>query len=365
MKFIPLAQPFFIGKEIKYVTDCIKSTWVRSGKFVTLFEKSLAKFCNVLYASSTSNGTSALHLVLLALNIKSGDEVLVPDITYVATANTITYTGARPVFVDVDRNTWNMDAEKIEEKITKNTKAIIPVHLYGHPADMDAINKVAKKYNISVIEDACQALGALYKGKKIGSLSKAACFSFSGPKIITTGEGGMVVSNDKKLMENINAIKNDFASTKRRYYHSNIGYNYRLTNLQAALGYAQFKTMNLRVITKIRNANIYNSLLQNENVIQTQMQKSWAKSSFWLYSIVIRKNGLRDKLIEYLKKKNVETRPFFVSLHKLPMYKNKEKLLNSEYISENGISLPSSLDMTKSDIEYICSEIKKFISKNA
>ena len=249
MKKIPLEQPIFLGKEVEYVTDCIKSTWVSSGKYVDLFEKEFAKYCGVSYASTTSSGTTALHLLLLALNIKKGDEVIVPDLTYVSTANAVCYTGAKPVFVDVGREIWAIDPVGLEEKITKHTKAIIVVHLYGHPADMDSISLVAKKHKIVVIEDACQSQGAIYRGKKVGSLSKAGCFSFNAAKIITTGEGGIVVSNDKRLIEKIMAIKSNFKTPKQHFFHSSIGYPYRLTNIQAALGLAQIESISLRAVS--------------------------------------------------------------------------------------------------------------------
>lgn len=365
MKKIPVSQPFFFGNEIEYVTESVKSTWVRSGKYLDLFEKKFAKFCDTSYASAASSGTTALHLLLLSLNIKKDDEVIVPDLTYVATANTVTYNGAKPIFVDVERDIWAISPEKIEENITKKTKAIVVVHLYGHPAEMDSINNIAYKYKIPVIEDACQAHGALYKDKKVGSLSKAACFSFSGAKLITTGEGGMITTSDKNLIQRVIEINNDFMSKKRKFYHSDIGYNYRLTNLQAALGLAQLENINKLLDMKIKNAGIYTSLLKDESIIQLPLQKTWAKNVFWLYSVVLKKKRLRNKLMSYLDGKGIETRPFFVPIHRLPMYKQTGNFSNTDYLSENGLSLPSGANLKQSEIEYICSEVKKFIKKNA
>lgn len=365
MKRIPVSQPLFFGNEINYVTESVKSTWVRSGKYLELFENKFAKFCNVSYATSTSSGTTALHLLMLAMGIKSGDEVIVPDLTYVASANSVSYVGAKPIFVDVDRDIWAISPEKIEARITKKTKAIMVVHLYGHPADMDAINKIAHKYKIPVIEDACQAHGALYKGKKVGSLSKAACFSFSGAKIITTGEGGMIVSNDKKIIQRAININDDFMNNNRKFFHSDIGYNYRLTNLQAGLGLAQLENINTLLNMKIKNASIYTSLLKDQSLIQLPPQKPWAKNVFWLYSIVLKKNNLRNKMMIYMDSKGIETRPFFVPMHKLPMYKQPGEFNNSDYLSKNGLSFPSGVGIKQNEIEYICSEIKKFIKNNA
>lgn len=362
-KIIPVSGPIFFGNEIKYVTESVKSTWVRSGRYVDQFEKEFAKFCNVSYASSTSNGTSALHLLFLALNLKQDDEVIVPDMTYVASANAAVYVGAKPVFVDVDKDTWTISPEKIEEKITKKTKLIEAVHLYGHPADMGSINKIAKKHKITVIEDACQAHGALYKNNKVGSLSKAACFSFSGAKIITTGEGGMITTNDRNLHKRITDINNDFMDKDRKFFHTDVGYNFRLTNLQAALGLAQLENIDKLISKKIEHAKIYSQLLKNQEILQLPAEKPWAKNVFWLYSVVLKKTNLRNKMMEYLINDGIETRPFFVPMHRLPMYKQKGNFPNSDYLAANGLSFPSGVGLKKEEIEYICTRVKKFIKK--
>jgi len=361
MEYIPVAHPLFLGNEIKYLNDCIETSWVSSGKYVERFEKQFAKFCQVTNASSASSGTTALHLLLLALEIKKGDEVIVPDLTYVSTANVVRYVGATPIFADVDENIWTLDPNKLESKISKRTKAIIVVHLYGHPADMDIINDIAKKHKLLVIEDACQAHGAEYKSKRVGSLSKAGCFSFSGAKTITTGEGGMIVSKDKSLIEKTRVINSNYVSRKRNFFHSDIGYNFRFTNIQAALGLAQLERIDKMLITKIRNAKLYSSFLGDEELIQLPQQKPWAKNVFWLYSIVLKKAGLRDKLRNYLAERNIETRPFFVPMHKLPMYKQLGNFHNSNFLSENGISLPSGLTLTSENIEHVSSTVKKFL----
>lgn len=365
MKPIPLTEPLFSGNEIDYITDCIKLNWVSAGKYVDEFEKKFATFCDGANACTSSSGTSALHLAAMALKIKRGDEVIVPDLTYISSLNIVKYVGAKPIIVDVDRDVWTLDPLKIEEKITKKTKAIIVVHLYGHPADMDKINYIAKKHKLYVIEDACEAHGALYKGKKVGSLSNVGCFSFSGAKIMTTGEGGMVVSRDASLMRAIRAIKSNFNDKNRHFFHSDIGYPYRFSNLQAALGLAQIEKIDQLISIKIKNAKLYKSFLKNVKGIQLPPDKSWARSIFWLYGIVLKKPGLRDKLMQYLKEINIQTRPFFVSAHKLPMYKNKEKYPNSVYLSENGICLPSGLSLRPADVKYICTGIKRFLKNYA
>lgn len=361
MKKIYLSQPLFSGNELKYVSDCITSSWVRSGKYLDSFENKFAKFCDTKYSVATTSGTTALHLLMLSLNIAKGDEVIVPDISYVASTNIVSYVGATPVIVDVDKETWTIDPEKIESAITKKTKAIIVVHLFGHPADMDRINEIAKKHSIVVIEDACQSHGATYKGKKAGSLSLAGCFSFSGAKTITTGEGGMIVSNNKKLINKALEINNDFMTDERKFYHSHIGYNFRLTNLQAALGLAQLEQIEKFLRLKRKNASLYKKYLENNPFIQLAPEKSWAKSSFWLYAIVLKKKNVRNRLMKFLDNEGIETRPFFTPMHKLPMYRREGDFRVSDYISENGICLPSAVTLKKSEIEYICQNINSFI----
>ncbi|OGH06077.1 MAG: hypothetical protein A2W22_04135 [Candidatus Levybacteria bacterium RBG_16_35_11] len=361
---IPLTEPYIAGNEIKYVNDCIRSTWISGGKYVKIFEEKFSKFCKTKYATSVTSGTAALHVALYALSLGTKDEVIIPDLTYVASSNAVTYTGAKPVFVDVNKETGTIDPEKIEEKISKRTKAIIAVHLYGHPCDMDIINEIARQHKLIVIEDACEAHGALYKSRPTGSLSRAGCFSFFGNKTITTGEGGMIVSNDKKLIEKINYLKFHSMTKKNYYYHDSIGFNYRLTNLQSAFGLAQLEKVQEVLKKKRKNAEIYNLLLKDIDEVRLPVEKNWAKSSYWLYSIVLRKKGLRNKLIKALRKKNIDTRPFFIPMHALPMFRQKGDFRNSSFLSENGMNLPSSPLLEENQIEFICEQIKKIIKND-
>lgn len=359
--FIPVAQPVLGKEEEKMVLEGLRSGWVSSaGKFINEFEAAFAKFCNVKYGVTTSNGTTALHLALVAADIGPGDEVLIPSMTFVATANAVSYTGATPVFIDSEMETWNLDPEKIKEKINKKTRAIIPVHLYGHPAEMGMIMKIAKKYGLLVIEDAAEAHGALYKGKKVGSIGDAACFSFYGNKIITTGEGGMIVTNNRSFAEKVRMLRDHGASKKRKFYHPKLGFNYRMTNLQAALGLAQMNRINEFIDRKIEIAALYEKLLKPliPNVI-LQPKASWAKNVFWMYSILIPNKGKknRDFLIKELRKKKIDSRPFFFPIHATPRYKTGEKLSNAEYLGHTGMNLPSSTNLEESKIEYICKKI--------
>lgn len=365
---IPVSEPDLSGNEKKYVDECISSTWISSkGKFINEFEESFAQFLGVKYAVAAANGTVALHLTLVSLGIGKGNEVLVPDLTFVASANAVSYTGAKPVFVDVERNTWNIDPGKIEEKITKRTKAIIVVHLYGYPADMNRIMTTAKKYNLLVIEDAAEAHGAEVKmksdgWKKAGGIGIAGCFSFYGNKIITTGEGGMIVTNEKNLMEKMRILRDHGQDPKKRYYHRVMGFNYRLTNLQAAVGLAQLERINEFISKKREIAKLYTAFSRTISGIHTQQGQEWARSVFWMYSLLIEKDfgKTRDQVMRLLEMEGIETRPFFIPLHRLPFYRTKEHFPNAAYLSHSGLNLPSSVTLKEEQIRSIVSCIKKF-----
>lgn len=359
-KIIPIAEPDLTGNELKYVNDCIKSEWVSSrGGYIEKFENAFSKYIGVNHSITTSNGTTALHLALAALGIGPKDEVIIPNLTFIATANAVKYVGAKPILVDISKEDWNIDINKIEEKINKKTKAIIPVHLYGKPCDMDAISKIAKKYDLYVIEDCAEAIGAEYNGQKVGSFGDIACFSFYGNKIITTGEGGMCTTNDKILAEKMNLLKNHGMSDKKKYWHDVIGFNYRMTNIQAAIGLAQLEKIDEFIRIRGENSDFYNSILKKVKGIKLSVQKDYAKDVCWLYSIIIDDDFKvnRDKLIEILKTRSIESRPFFYPLSKMPPYKTNETFQVSEEISQKGINLPSSTKLTEKDIKYICSQI--------
>lgn len=364
--FIPIAEPMIGKEEERLVLEGLRSGWVSSaGKYIQQFEEAFASFCNTKYGVTTSNGTNALHLALIAAGVGAGDEVIIPSLTFVATANTVSYTGAKPVFVDSELESWNIDPEKIKEKINRRTKAIIPVHLYGHPAKMGLILAIARKYGLMVIEDAAEAHGACYRGKKVGSLGDLSCFSFYGNKIITTGEGGMVVTNNKGLAERMKMLRDHGVSKRRRYYHPSLGFNYRMTNLQAALGMAQLSKIDLLIEKKRQIATWYNSLLRplDSNLI-LQGEAVWAKNVYWMYSIVIPRKGKinRDLLIRELKKRKIDSRPFFFPVHQLSRYKDGEKYPVAEYLGGSGINLPSSVSLDQQTVKYICQNIISIFS---
>ena len=286
--FIPVAEPEIGEKEKEYVRDCLDSTWISSlGKYISQFEGGFARFSGAKYGVAVCNGTVALHLALKALGIGPGDEVIVPDLTFVATPNAVAYTGAAPVLVDSDDKTWNIDPKKLEKKITRRTKAIIPVHLYGHPCDMDEVMGIANKHKLFVIEDAAEAHGAEYKGKKVGSFGNVACFSFYGNKIITTGEGGMCVTNDERLAERMAFLKDHAMDYSNKYYHPETGFNYRMTNVQAAIGLGQLERIDEIIRKKIANARLYNELLSSVKGITTPPAAERAQKDYWLYLILV------------------------------------------------------------------------------
>src|SRR3990172_3188852 len=287
-RLIPVSKPSLIGREKEYVIDCLDSTWISSnGKYIELFEKEFAAYIGVKHAVACSNGTVALHLALLSFGIRTGDEVIVPTLTYVATANAVTYTGATPVLADCEFETWNIDTKKIEALITPRTKVIIPVPLYGHPCDMEPIMDIAQRYGLYVVEDAAEALGAKYKDRMCGNIAHISTFSFYGNKTITTGEGGMVVTNDGGLAKKVRILKGQGMDPKRRYWFPVLGYNYRMTNIQAAIGLAQIENVGKFVEKRRKIAWWYNENLKGISSITLPSEKDYAFHSYWMYSILI------------------------------------------------------------------------------
>lgn len=358
---LSMAEPDLRGLELEYVTECVLTGWVSSaGKFVGQFEKLVAEAANVEYAIATSNGTTALHLSLAALGIGPGDEVIVPTLSFIATANAVAYTGAKPIFVDVDPHHWTISLEKIEQALTSKTKAIIPVHLYGHPADMDPINELAKSRGIFVVEDAAEAQGSNYKGRPVGSLGHCAMFSFFGNKVVTTGEGGMLLTNDRALAERARILRDHGMSPQRRYWHVELGYNYRMTNLQAAIGVAQMERFSDIVGSKRKIAALYAQALSAKTGLTAQHTAEWAESVYWLYSLVVNESRFgmgRDRLIAILQEMDIETRPLFPCMHLQPIYSTGQRLEVAEQLSAQGLSLPGSTLLQDSDIRRITQAI--------
>lgn len=363
-KIIPVCEPLLIGNEKKYILDCLKTNWISSaGSYIPRFEKAFSRYCEAKYGVACSSGTTALHLASAACSITKGDEVIIPTFTMIATANAVTYTGAKVVLADAEPRTYNINVNKIEEKITPRTKAIIVVHTYGHPADMDKILDIAKRYNLYVIEDAAEAHGAEYKGKKVGGLGDVACFSFYGNKIITTGEGGMVVTNNKRIAQATAYLRDHAFSKKRHFWHEDLGFNYRMTNLQAAVGLAQTEKISELVERKIKIVKDYNSLLKDINGITLPPYTAGIKNVYWMYSILIERDfGMsRDRLRQMLAENGIETRTFFIPIHLQPIYykKNQNRFPVAEELCRKGLYLPSGLTLKRKDIRYIVDTISR------
>ena len=354
--FIPISQPSITQKDIDYVTDAVKSGWVSSlGKYLEIFEEKFARFAGTRYAITTANGTTALHLALVALGIKAGDEVIIPDFTFVATANAVKYTGATVVCVDIEAGSLCIDPESIEKAITDKTRAIIPVHVYGHPADMVQIMDIARKHNLYVIEDAAESHGAEVLGKRVGSLADCGVFSFYGNKIITSGEGGMITTDDSDLNERIRVLRDHAMSKEKRYWHDMLGFNYRMTNLQAALGVAQLERIDEIVARKREIFSAYRKRLSGDKRIRMNTEADWAKNVYWMVCVEIDGFGEaeRDLLMQRLKQKGIDSRPYFYPVSDLPMY---EKALTpvAHAVYQRGINLPSYFDIEDAAIGYVC-----------
>ncbi len=363
-KFIPVSEPSITQKEIDYVLKAIKSGWVSSiGEFINKFEIEFAEYLGVNYALTTTNGTAALHLALVSLGIKEGDEVIIPDLTFIATANAVVYTGAKPIPVDIDAETWCIDPEAIRKATTSKGKAIIPVHLYGHPAEMEKINKIAKEYGLYVIEDAAEAHGAEYKGRKVGSIGDCGIFSFYGNKIITTGEGGMITTNDEKIYERARYLRDHAMSREKRYWHTEVGFNYRMTNIQATLGLAQLERIGDLINKKRQIFRWYKEFLRDLDGIRLNPEKEWAKNVFWMICLVLDKDyGIsRDELMAKLKEKGIDTRPFFYPVSQMPMFKSSKVSPVAYEISQKGLNLPSSVNLDEEEVEWIVGSLKKII----
>lgn len=361
---IPVYQSSLGGNELKYVTDCIQSTWISSkGKYVAQFEEEFSKYIGIKHSTAVSNGTVAIHLALAALGIGPGDEVIVPTLTYVASVNAIVYTGATPVFVDSIADTWQMDVNDVKRKITSRTKAIMAVHLYGHPCEMDALQLIAEENNIFLIEDCAEAFGTYFKGKHVGTFGDISTFSFYGNKTITTGEGGMVVTNDTKLYERACNLKSQGVAKYKEYWHDVIGYNYRMTNICAAIGLAQLEQADVFIEKKRNLAQWYKEGLQGLPITFHNESKD-SIHSYWMCSILVDVCDLRDKLRSYLNENNIETRPLFYPAHTMPIYNTKyEKHPVAEDIGSRGINLPSWPGLMHEQVDYICNCIKNFYAK--
>jgi perosamine synthetase len=381
LKTIPLSEPVISGNEWKYVKECLDTGWVSSvGSYVTRFEETVANYVETKYAVATVNGTSALHVSLIVCGVQPNDEVIIPTLTFIAPANVVKYCGAHPIFMDCKVDTLCMDIQKVidfidnvceqrkdgytyNKETNRRIKAIIPVHIFGHPVDMDHLIKICNKYNIDIIEDATESLGSEYKGRKTGSFGKAGCFSFNGNKIITSGGGGTIVTNDKSIAKRIRHLTTQARSDPFEYDHDDIGYNYRLSNIQAALGVAQMESLDKFIAIKRRNALRYQKLLSNSNGLEFLWEKSWVRSNFWFYTIKVSR-GDKKSLLDYLLSKNIQVRPIWKPIHTLPMYKDCQahRIESAINIYDTAINLPCSVSLKKDTMDFIVKNVKGYFS---
>lgn len=373
-KFVPVNTPVFIGNEKKYLMDCIDTGWISSsGEYIRRFEEEMAKYVGVKYGVSVCNGTAALEAAVLALNLPKNSEVIMPDFTIISCAQAITKAGLIPIPVDCDINTWNMDTSKIEEKISSKTKAIMVVHIYGLPCDMDNVLMITKKYNLKLIEDAAEAHGLTCNGKMCGSFGDVSIFSFFPNKHITSGEGGMIMTNDDNYADRLRKIRNLFFDSERKYIHEEIGSNFRMTNMQAAVGLAQLEHIEWTLKKKREIGNFYQKELSclSDKIMLPLKNTDYANNIYWVFGIVSKDSSLKaDDLMRKLKEMGVDTRHFFYPMHKQPCLMNlgyfsiedDNYFNNANYIQEHGFYIPSGVGLTKEDMEYVVECVKKLFN---
>lgn len=362
---IPLYKPTIYKDTIKNVNDCLKTSWISSkGKFINKFEKAFSKFTKIKHSVSVCNGTVAIHLALLALGIKKDDQVIVPSFTYIATVNPIKYINAIPVFVDSNLNDFQIDLEDVKKKINKKTKALICPHLYGNMTDMKKLKNICDKYKIFLIEDCAEAIGSYYKNKHAGNFGNISTFSFYGNKTISTGEGGMVCTNNKMLAKKIYKLKTQgLKNSNKYYYHDIIGYNYRMTNICAAIGFSQIHRVKDILKKKKKIFLNYQKELRKYDYISILNESKNVQSSFWLIVVLVKNSIIKEKLMKFLELNKIETRPTFFPINEMPMYKINKKIKNANILGNNGICLPSYHDLSKKDQKYIVEKIKIFFNE--
>jgi len=376
---IPVNEPLIGEKEIANVLDCLKTGWISSaGKYLEEFEQAWASYCGMHYGVAVSNGSTALQVAVACLDLQPGDEVILPTFTIISCAQAVTYNGGIPVLVDCDPRTWCMDVSQVEARITPRTRAIMPVHIYGHPVDMDPILSLAKQHGLFVIEDAAEAHGAEYLSDRglsneawhrCGGMSDISVFSFYANKLVTTGEGGMVLTNDPKIADQARSLRNLCFHRERRFYHTELGYNFRLTNLQAAIGLAQVERMPETILKKRWMGESYTQQLKHISSIQLPVEEPWARQVYWMYGLVLAESTGLDA-VEFARRlhiEGVETRPFFLGIHEQPVYTNKglfkgEKYPVAERIARQGLYLPSGLTLTKAQIDEVCRAVEKLLA---
>jgi perosamine synthetase len=364
-KYFPVSQPSIGDKELAYVSDAVKSGWVSSiGKYIEQFESMFAAFCGTRYALAVSNGTTALHLALVSAGVKAGDEVIVPDLTFVASANAVAYTGAKVVLVDIDPRTLCIDAGAVERAITSRTRAVIPVHLYGHAAHMGELAAITAGRRILLLEDAAEAHGAEFDGRRVGSIGDCGIFSFYGNKVITSGEGGMLTTNDREIYQKAKLLRDHAMSAEKRYWHTEIGFNYRMTNLQAALGVAQMERIDEFIAKRRQVMQWYRDCLGTHPKLRLNREAPGTKNVYWMVCLEIEgiSEDVRTVLMTRLRSVGVDTRPYFYPISDMPMYERAETPVAHE-VSRRGMNLPSYTDLSEGDVRQISESVMEVLTQ--
>ena len=359
---IPVNEPCLGAREMEYVMECVQTGWISSeGRFIEAFEKKWADYCGMKYGVAVSNGTAALQLAVACLDLQPGEEVILPTFTIISCAQAITYNGGTPVLVDCDPRTWSMDVGQVEAKITSRTRAIMPVHIYGHPVDMQPLWDIAQRHKLIIIEDAAEAHGAEYQGRRCGSLGDISCFSFYANKIVTTGEGGMILTNNETYANRGKSLRNLCFQKERRFYHESLGYNFRMTNIQAALGLAQVENIEAAVHHKRWMGQEYTRRLNQFRGLQLPVEEAWAKNVYWMYGIVLKENTGMTAVDFALRlaKGGIATRPFFLGMHEQPVFQARGLFVDEHYpiaesLAKQGLYLPSGLSLTEAQLEEVC-----------
>jgi len=376
---IPVNEPLLGQRESEYLLECLRTGWISSaGRFIDEFEQKWAAYCGRKHGVAVSNGTAALQVAVDALELEPGDEIILPTFTIISCAVAVINSNCVPVLVDSDPETWCMDVTQIEKKITPRTRAIMPVHIYGHPVDMDPLQCLAAKHGLAIIEDAAEVHGAEYLAgrnapdpvwRRCGSFGNLSCFSFYANKLITTGEGGMVLTDNDALAEKARSLRNLAFQSRRRFYHEDLGFNFRLTNIQAALGLAQLERIEQIIEKKRQMGSEYTERLESVAGLQLPVEKSWARNVYWMYGVVLKEStGMNaDQFASKLREKGVETRPFFLGMHEQPVFHKRglfrdERYPTAERIARQGLYFPSGLALTPEQLSQVCDAVKEVLS---
>ena len=363
---IPVNEPALGARELELVADCVRTGWVSSaGRYLDEFEQRWAEYCGMQHGVAVSSGTAALDVAVSCLRLQPGDEVILPSFTIISCAQAITKHGGLPVLVDCDPDTWCLDVEQVAARVTPRTRAVMAVHMYGHPADMDPLRELADLHGFAIIEDAAEAHGAEYKGRRCGGLGDISCFSFYANKIITTGEGGMVLTDRSDWADHARAYRNLCFRGDRRFYHEELGENYRMTNMQAALGVAQLSRVDDIVAHKRQMAATYTSRLRPCEALQLPMEREWARSTFWMYGVVLKdRKGRAMDLANALRRRGVQSRPFFLGMHEQPAYRKiglftEESYPVTERLARQGLYLPSGTALTHEQVARVSAAVRE------